>query len=93
MDPLSAGLAGLALIALGGAAHLALLAAERRGWIYYRHHRPPAGVGAAAMMEMAAVVEPEVAHVLELEREGDLHLVDAERGDVPNVSHREDGPG
>ena len=45
------------------------------------------------MMELAAVVEPEVAHVLELGREGDLHLVDAEQDDIPNVSHRDDGPG
>jgi hypothetical protein len=55
--------------------------AESRGWIFYRHSRPPAGVGALAAAELASLVEPEVRHVIELEEEGDLHRVGDETGE------------
>lgn len=58
--------------------HRLLLWAESRGWIFYRHSRPPAGVGALAAAELASLVEPEVRHVIELEEEGDLREIDDE---------------
>jgi hypothetical protein len=39
--------------------------AESRGWIYYRTHKAPPGAAGAAMMHLAAFVEPEVEHVLD----------------------------
>jgi hypothetical protein len=52
------------LVVLYGLRRLALWA-EGRGWIYYRTKRMPPGAGARAMMELSAIVEPEVEHVIE----------------------------
>jgi len=39
--------------------------AEERGWIYYRTKRMPAGAAGRALMELSAIVEPEIEHVIE----------------------------
>jgi len=39
--------------------------AEGRGWIYYRTKKMPSGAAGRAMMELAAIVEPEIEHVIE----------------------------
>ena len=47
------------------AIHRLALWAEQRGWIYYRAKRMPPGAGAAAFLEVASIVAPEVEHVVE----------------------------
>jgi hypothetical protein len=69
---------GLALLVLG--AHLFLLYAEQRGWVYYKHKRAPAGSGAMAFMELMRIYRPEIEHVIEEERGGDLRVADDETG-------------
>ena len=70
--------AGLALLGLG--AHRFLLYAEQRGWVYYKHKRAPAGSGAMAFMELMRIYRPEIEHVIEEERTGDLRVTDDETG-------------
>ena len=50
--------------------HRAALWAESRDWLYYRDQRPPPGAGARAANTLAALVHPEVEHVLEAENVG-----------------------
>ncbi len=38
---------------------------EDRGWIFYRTKRMPRGAGGMAAMEVAAMLEPEIKHVIE----------------------------
>lgn len=56
-------------IALGATAlyglHRLALWAERRGWIYYRQHRAPAGAAGLAMLEATSLIDPAVEHVIE----------------------------
>ncbi|MFH1329520.1 MAG: hypothetical protein ABIJ48_02505 [Actinomycetota bacterium] len=53
-------------VALGGLGlHRLALWAESRGWIYYGTHRMPSGAAGLAMMEVAAIVEPQTEHVIE----------------------------
>ena len=54
----------VAVVALYGLHRLALWA-EARGWIYYRTKRMPAGAAGRALMELSAIVEPEIEHVIE----------------------------
>ena len=42
-----------------------LLAAERRGWVYWRKRKSSPGTTAAAMMEIHSMIEPGRAHVAE----------------------------
>jgi hypothetical protein len=70
--------AGLAVLGYG--AHRFLLFAEQRGWVYYKHKRAPAGSGALAFMELMRIYRPEVEHVIEEERGGDLRVTDDETG-------------
>ena len=70
---------GLALLLYG--AHRFLLYAERRGWVYYKHKRAPAGSGALAFMELMKIYRPEIEHVIEEERGGDLRVTDDETGE------------
>jgi len=73
-------------IAAGAAAVLyvldrLLLAAEARGWIYWRRRKASPGTRAGALMELHALLEPDRKHTAEVLRE---------------VSHEEDdegGPG
>jgi hypothetical protein len=71
-------LAGLAVLTYG--AHRFLLYAESRGWVYYKHRRAPAGSGALAFMELMRIYRPEIEHVIEEERGGDLRVTDDETG-------------
>ena len=70
---------GLAALLYG--AHRFLLYAERRGWVYYKHKRAPAGSGALAFMELMRIYRPEIEHVIEEERDGELRVVDDESGE------------
>jgi hypothetical protein len=70
----------IGLVLLGYAAHRFLLYAERRGWVYYKHKRAPAGAGSAAFMELMKIYRPEIEHVIEEERGGDLRVTDDETG-------------
>ncbi len=72
-------IAGLAVLIYG--AHRFLLFAERRGWVYYKHKRAPAGSGATAFMELMKIYRPEIEHVIEEERSGDLRVTDDETGE------------
>ena len=71
-------IAGLAVLIYG--AHRFLLYAEQRGWVYYKHKRAPAGSGALAFMELMSIYKPEIEHVIEEERGGDLRVTDDETG-------------
>jgi hypothetical protein len=71
-------IAGLAVLIY--CAHRFLLYAEQRGWVYYKHKRAPAGSGAMAFMELMKIYRPEIEHVIEEERGGDLRVTDDETG-------------
>jgi hypothetical protein len=73
---------GLALLAY--AAHRFLLYAEGRGWVYYKNKRAPAGAGALAFMELMRIYRPEIEHVIEEERGGELRVTDDETGQKGN---------
>lgn len=60
--------------------HRFLLHAENRGWVYYQKRRAPAGSGAMAFMELMRIYRPEIEHVIEEERGGDLRVTDDETG-------------
>lgn len=51
--------------AAGYGLHRCALWAEGRGWIYYREKRMPSGAAGLAMMHVAQIFEPEIAHVIE----------------------------
>ena len=70
--------AGLAVLFYG--VHRLLLYAEQRGWVYYKHKRAPAGSGAMAFMELMRIYRPEIEHVIEEERGGELRVTDDETG-------------
>ena len=70
--------AGLVLLFYG--VHRFLLYAEQRGWVYYKHKRAPAGSGAMAFMELMRIYRPEIEHVIEEERGGELRVTDDETG-------------
>ena len=72
------GVAGLGVLLYG--AHRFLLYAERRGWVYYKHKRAPAGAGSLAFMELMKIYSPEIEHVIEEERGGELRVTDDETG-------------
>ena len=76
-------LAILAAIAVAiWAADRLLLAAEARGWIYYRRKKASPGTRASAMLELQSMLEPGKAH--------ELHAVQSEEeardesGDPPS---------
>lgn len=58
-----------------------LLAAEDRGWIYWRRSKPSPGTRAGALMELHALLEPDRKHTVEVLRE-ETHEEDDE-GDPP----------
>lgn len=72
-------IAGLAVLIYG--IHRLLLYAEQRGWVYYKHKRAPAGSGAMAFMELMRIYRPEIEHVIEEERGGELRVTDDETGE------------
>ena len=73
---------GLAVVGLCGLRRVALWA-ESRGWIYYRTHRMPAGAAGLAMMEIAAIVEPQTVHVVEVLRSEAIRAEEDESGAGP----------
>jgi hypothetical protein len=46
-----------------------LLAAESRGWIYWRRRRSSPGTRASALLELHAMLEPDRRHTAEILRE------------------------
>ncbi len=70
--------AGVAALLYG--AHRFLLYAEQRGWVYYKDKRAPAGSGVLAFMELMSIYKPEIEHVIEEQRGGDLRVTDDESG-------------
>ena len=58
-----------------------LLAAEDRGWIYWRRSNPSPGTRAGALMELHALLEPDRKHTAEVLRE-ETHEED-DKGDPP----------
>lgn len=59
----------------------ALLWMAGRGWIFYGDSPRPRGSGAVAAMEIAAMLEPEVRHVVEEIRSERVRSDQAESGD------------
>jgi hypothetical protein len=58
-----------------------LLAAEARGWIYWRRSSPSPGTRASALLELQALLEADRRHTVEVLRQ-DAHEEDDE-GDPP----------
>ena len=71
-------IAALAVLMYG--THRFLLYAEQRGWVYYKHKRAPAGAGSLAFMELMKIYRPEIEHVIEEEKSGELRVTDDETG-------------
>jgi len=66
-----------------------LLAAEARGWIYWRRKSASPGTTAAAMMELHSMVEPGRAHVAEAIRAEETEK-DDEGDDIDSRQSPED---
>ena len=73
---------GPAVVGLHGL-HRQALWAESRGWIYYCTHPMPAGAAGPAMMEIAAIVEPQTVHVVEVLRSEAIRAEEDESGAGP----------
>lgn len=60
-----------------------LLWMERRGWVYWRKTKRRTGLGMGnALLEIQALVEPGVRHVVEIRREEEVES--SEPGDPPS---------
>ena len=59
-----------------------LLAAEARGWIYWRRRKASPGTRAGAMLELHAMLEPSRRHAAEVVR-AEAHEEDDEGGPGP----------
>jgi hypothetical protein len=59
-----------------------LLAAEARGWIYWRRRKASPGTRAGAMLELHALLEPDRKHAAEIVRH-ESHVEDDEGGPGP----------
>lgn len=70
------------LLAVVYTLHRLALAAEARGWIYYRDSHPPAGAGSLGAMRVAELFKPELEYVIEETVAGDLRVVDDENGQI-----------
>jgi len=66
-----------------------LLAAEARGWIYWRRSRPSPGTRAGALLELHAMLEPDRRHTAEIVR-AETQEEDDEGG--PGPEGDDDGP-
>lgn len=75
----------LAVAAVLFVADRLLLAAERRGWIYWRRRKASPGTGASAMLELHSIVEPGRAHVADVVRAEETET-DDEGDDVDSRS-------
>ncbi|MCL4232899.1 MAG: hypothetical protein KJ042_00090 [Deltaproteobacteria bacterium] len=72
------------VIAVLGAAFVLdrlLLAAEARGWIYWRKKKASPGTAALAMLELESIVSPAKRHVIEQKRQE--HAEEDDEGDPP----------
>lgn len=83
---------GWTLAAAGGAVVLdrLLLAAERRGWIYWRRRSPTSSARSAAMLSTHALLEPDKEHVVE-EIQQQQADIDRAEGEEPFGTGPEDG--
>jgi hypothetical protein len=71
------------------------LAAERRGWIYYRHTRAAPGTTANALQTVMAIWDPNARHAADERRTMDLDDAGDEGGDDPlgeAIRRAVDGP-
>jgi hypothetical protein len=59
-----------------------LLKAEQRGWIYWRHKKPPSSSLGSAMLTVQGVLEPDKQHVVE-ERQREAADIDVAEDDDP----------
>jgi hypothetical protein len=66
-----------------------LLAAEDRGWIYWRRSKPSPGTTAGALLELHAMLQPDRRHAAEVVR-AEAHEEDDEGG--PGPEGDDDGP-
>ncbi|HUG85415.1 MAG TPA: hypothetical protein VMM13_12665 [Euzebya sp.] len=67
--------AGVGLVLLDRA----LLAAERRRWIYYRKTKAPKGAAAEQLLHLAAIWDPGAQHILE-QRDAEEDAADEDPG-------------
>jgi len=61
--------------------HRLALWAERRGWLYYRDRKPPAGAASMAMMELDTLWKPNIEHVVDEMWSGDSREATDERSE------------
>ena len=66
-----------------------LLAAEAKGWIYWRHRKSSPGTAAGALLELQAMLQPDRRHAAEIVR-AESHEEDGEGG--PGPEGDDDGP-
>lgn len=59
-----------------------LLAAERRGWVYWRHSKASSTSLGTAMLAVQSILEPDKEHVVEERRRADRE--ESEDGDPPD---------
>lgn len=71
--------------------HYVALWAERRGWIYYIHHKASPGTAGDAFLEVQSMLDPGSRHVAE-SRRADLAEED-ESGDPPSTDPGDEEPG
>jgi hypothetical protein len=64
-----------------------LRAAEDRGWIYYRKHKPSGASFVAALFQIQAIFQPEKQHIIEQKREI-KEDGDADGGEGPELMKR-----
>ena len=79
----------LALLVIGMGVRRLLMWMGERGWIFYGNSRGSIGAGGMAAMEIAAMLEPEVAHVVEEIRSEKLRGSQNESGEGDDL---EGGP-
>lgn len=79
--PVTVGLVVLAVLLLW-LLDRALLAAEERGWIYWRHRKPSSSQMGSAMLSVHGILEPDKQHVVE-ERQRQEADIDVATDDDP----------
>lgn len=62
--------------------HRLALWAESRGWICYRTRHMPAGAAGPALLEVTSIVDPQVTHVIEGVRSGQVQAEPHEAADA-----------
>jgi len=72
-------LSGISVVGIG--VRRLLMWMGERGWIFYGNNRGSVGAGGMAAMEIAAMLEPEVAHVVEEIRSEKLRGSQDQSGD------------